>query len=151
MEIFVEPAGPSDDLGEDDGVTDSDDAEGNDGGTSGGTDRGTTDTDLDQSVIGEGLDIWWPIENSEISGLQPLKILVPDTDLRAYDAYWQVDGDRLNPMYDSYEDWAHKEAYIDVTDWDWNEWDIYNINFIIKDKSGNTVRESAVDVRVVHW
>lgn len=56
--------------------------------------------------------------------------------------YWQVDGGTLVEMPDSYADYPHKEAIVDLTNWNWKGSGPYVITFVIKDLSGN-VKASA--------
>jgi hypothetical protein len=36
---------------------------------------------------------------------------------RTFPLYWQVDGDRLNPLANNYEEYSHKEVLMDLSGW----------------------------------
>lgn len=120
------------------------------GGTSGGSNTGSGSIISSPSST---LDIWWPSDGAWISGVQPFKGMYTYSDINSYDMFWQVDGDRLNVMYNSDQDYPHKEAWVDVTNWFWQGADgngPYKLNFVIKDKSGNTIKQRGVDIYVAH-
>lgn len=94
------------------------------------------------------IDIWWPTHGSHISGLQPFQAMMKDTDVQAYSMYWQVDGDRLNDMHTSTQDYPHKEAMVDVTNWHWNSTGVYHIAFIAKGQNGGILATQGVDVTI---
>ncbi|MBM3257548.1 MAG: hypothetical protein FJY98_04505 [Candidatus Liptonbacteria bacterium] len=96
------------------------------------------------------MDIWWPTDQANVSGLQPWKALVQNLSVENYTMYWQVDGDRLNAMFDSYVDWPHKEAWVDVSGWRWRESGPYTINLVAKDFAGNTIKERSVQINIIH-
>jgi endoglucanase len=92
------------------------------------------------------VDIWWPTNNAKVSGLQPLKALVHDKQLSEYDVTWSVDGGQQNPMSDSTTDAPHKEASVDLTNWNWHGSGPYHIVFKAVEKSGKVIGESAIDI-----
>ncbi len=93
------------------------------------------------------IDIWWPTQDSLVTGIQPFKGLLQGWDLSQYHMYWQVDGDRLNIMGDSNVDWPHKEAMVDLSGWNWNDQGTYHLNFIVKDLGGGMLSQKSVDIR----
>lgn len=93
------------------------------------------------------INIWWP--GGTVSGIQPYKAVIDGRDIATYDMYWQVDSGTLNKMADDYNPIAHKESLVDMTSWSWNSSGNYVINFVAKDKSGNTLSEKSVVLRVV--
>jgi hypothetical protein len=95
-------------------------------------------------------DVWWPASDAHVSGIQPFKAMLKNIAVSAYKMFWQVDGDRLNPMYDSSEGYPHKEAIVDLSGWNWKNTGIYNINFLSKDLGGNTISQKSVDIFVNH-
>jgi endoglucanase len=97
---------------------------------------------------GSTVNVWWPTANSHLSGTQPFKALVPDRTLDTYKMYWQVDGGGLVEMYNSYTDYPHKEAIVDVTNWRWQSSGNYMINFVAKDSSGNTIAQQQEPVLI---
>lgn len=94
------------------------------------------------------IEIWWPGDGVSITGTQPFKALVQNMDLSNYKMFWQVDFDRLNPMFDSSEDWPHKEALVDVSGWSWSSTGKYIINFVAKNLGGSTIAEKFVEIMV---
>ncbi len=90
--------------------------------------------------------IWWPTNGVTVTGVQPFKGLLENWDLRSYNLYWQVDGDRLNVMGDSNVDWPHKEASVDLSGWNWNADGFYHLNFIAKDLSGSMISQKSLDI-----
>jgi endoglucanase len=104
------------------------------------------------SVLGENtltdsknsIDIWWPVDQFQASGVQPFKAVVNNLDLESYTIYWQVDGDRLNLMEDSLTDAPHKESLVDLSQWNWNNDKSYNLKFIAKDLMGNVFAEKSI-------
>lgn len=94
------------------------------------------------------IDIWWPSNGSTVIGAQPFKALLTNSDIGNYRMYWQVDGGQLNEMYNSNEDWPHKEAWVDVSGWSWNGAGPYTINFVAKDSSGNTLAQRQIIISV---
>ncbi len=92
------------------------------------------------------INIWWPTKNVTLSGPQPFKADIPSVSISNYEMYWQVDGDRLNQMYNSNEDYPHKEAWVDVSGWTWKDRGPYRLTFIAKDSSGAVIGSNSVDV-----
>lgn len=96
------------------------------------------------------IDIWWPTPGVAVMGTQPFKALLQGKSLSSYRMYWQVDGGRLNQMYDSNVDYPHKEAIVSVTGWNWHGQGPYMIQFVAKDKAtGKTLatRQTTIYVR----
>ncbi|MFA5135990.1 MAG: glycoside hydrolase family 5 protein [Patescibacteria group bacterium] len=96
-----------------------------------------------QQAISSSISVWWPTPYARISGTQPFKALVENMNLSGYAMYWQVDGGQLNPMYDSYTDYPHKETNVDVSGWYWRGNGPYMINFIAKDRVGNIIAQKS--------
>lgn len=115
----------------------------NTGGNNGGSTGGSTG-----SMSSATLEIWWPTNGASVNGLQPFKIMLQGFSLDQYDAYWQVDNGGLVPMFDTAQDYPHKEALVDLSGWKWKGNGPYHVNFVIKDKSGNIVNQKAVDIMV---
>ena len=93
-------------------------------------------------------NIWWPTNGSSINGHQPFKAVTEGLSVEEYTMYWQVDGDRMNEMYNNYEGYPHKEFWVDLSGWNWREEGPYNVNFISVNNSGNTISESSIDIYV---
>lgn len=95
-----------------------------------------------------GVEIWWPTDGSTISGIQPFRAMLSNWRVGDYDMFWQVDGDRLNPMETSLDDYPHKAAWVDVSGWTWNAEGAYVLNFLAKDRAGVTLGERQSTIRV---
>ncbi|GEM_PF-3240795 len=94
------------------------------------------------------IDIWWPGDGSRVSGTFPLKALMSDMPVGEYQMFWQVDGGQLVGMYDSYTDWPHKEAWIDVSEWTWRGNGPYTINFEAKDMGGQVITYRMIEITI---
>jgi endoglucanase len=102
-----------------------------------------------QKTTGSGtVDVWWPTDNASMSGVQPFKALLSGAGLSTYQMFWQVDGGSLNLMSDSYVDYPHKEAMLDLTNWHWDGNGPYHIDFVAKDWSGNNLANWAVPIYI---
>ena len=97
---------------------------------------------------GSTIDIWWPGNGANVSGVQPFKGLLQNRSLSEYSMFWQVDGNGLNSMSDSQQDYPHKESLVDVNPWNWRGNGPYNINFIAKDPSGNIIAQKTVPITI---
>jgi aryl-phospho-beta-D-glucosidase BglC (GH1 family) len=95
-----------------------------------------------------GISVWWPTDGAVLSGKQPFKGRVEGWSLSSYRMWWQVDGDKLNRMYDSDVDGAHKEAIVDVSSWTWRGNGPYVVNFVAKDRQGKLLGQKSVTVYV---
>ncbi len=96
------------------------------------------------------LNLWWPTDGATLSGTQPLKAMLENRSIDTYTMYWQVDGDQLNEMYTSQEDYPHKEAWVDFSGWNWKGSGPYQLTFIAKDLSGTTITTKQVSISVAH-
>ncbi len=85
------------------------------------------------------IDVWWPTDSVYVQGVQPFKALLQNNNLDQYQMFWQVDNGNAVQMYDSYTDYPHKEAIVDVTNWNWKGKGPYIITLIAKDYRGNTL------------
>ncbi len=94
------------------------------------------------------IEVWWPTQNINLSGVQPWKAILQNTELSQYQMFWQVDGDVLNKLYDSSVDYPHKEAIVDLPGWNWKSSKNYTINFVAKDNMGNMINQKSIDVFV---
>jgi hypothetical protein len=97
---------------------------------------------------GQATNIWWPTDGVSVNGVQPLKYNVEGLDASAFTGYWQVDGDRLNEMQTSTQDYPHKEVLVDFTGWNWKGQGPYIINFVSKNSSGETLSQKAINLFV---
>ncbi len=95
------------------------------------------------TVAPPALTIMSPSGN--VTGVQFFKAYMTGLSLSDYVMFWQVDGDRYNDMYDA---GTHKEAIVDLTNWNWKGHGPYNINFVAKDKNGNVIGQKGVDISI---
>jgi hypothetical protein len=95
-----------------------------------------------------GIDIWWPTNLARVSGTLPLKALLNGYNVSNYEMYWQVDGGGLVRMYNSDVDYPHKEAWIDVSGWNWKSSKQYVLNFVAKDLFGRFLSERPSMIQV---
>lgn len=108
----------------------------------------TPDPDPEPPTDSYTTNIWWPTDGVSVNGVQPLKAMVEGLDISQYRMYWQVDGDTLNEMSDSQQDYPHKETLVDFTGWSWKGEGPYVINFVSKNLSGATISEKAINLFV---
>ncbi len=95
------------------------------------------------------LEIWWPGDGVTVQGVQPFKAMLTNRDISTYKMYWQVDGDRLNEMGDSSQDYPHKESLVDLTGWNWKQTGPYGINFVAKDTGGAVLKQKGINITIV--
>lgn len=102
-----------------------------------------------QLTLGSGVvNVWWPTDNANVSGVQPFKALLAGANLSTYQMFWQVDGGNLNLMSDNYFDSPHKEAAVDLTSWHWDGSGPYHLNFVAQDLAGNYLANRAVSIYI---
>lgn len=94
------------------------------------------------------VQVWWPKEGVRVSGMQPFKAMATNVALPEYTMYWQVDGDRLSPLANNYEEYPHKEVLVDLSSWRWRGDGPYKVNFVAKDMNGKTIAEREVNIYV---
>lgn len=102
---------------------------------------------ISTSNLPTAISIWWP--GGTVSGVQPYKAVIDGRDISTYDMYWQVDSGVLNRMGNDSNPSAHKESLVDMTNWSWNASGSYTINFVAKDKAGQTLSQKSVALRVI--
>jgi hypothetical protein len=96
---------------------------------------------------GTPVNVWWPVESTPVMGTQPFKAMISGMNVEQYDMYWQVDGGQLNGMYNSYQDYPHKEASVNVSGWNWKGSGPYVINFVAK-QGGNIIAQHSLQLRL---
>jgi endoglucanase len=94
------------------------------------------------------IDVWWPTANAVVTGTQPFKAMVKNADTADYTMYWMVDNGQLNYMYDSSTDYPHKEATVDVSNWNWRGQGPYQVTYRAVNKSGRVITEKVVPLMV---
>ncbi len=94
------------------------------------------------------ITIWWPKNNVNVDGIQPFKALSEGRELANYQMFWQVDGGALNTMNNNFTDYPHKEARVDLANWNWNKNGIYEITFVAKDNNDTEIGNSKVSINI---
>lgn len=92
-------------------------------------------------------DVWWPSDGAHVSGVQPFKAMLEQLPVSDYQMYWQVDGGPLVLMNDSTQDYPHKEAAVDLSNWHWNGSGPYTITFVSK-KNGATIASKSIKIYI---
>jgi endoglucanase len=98
------------------------------------------------SSIPRNIEVWWPTNNSVLSGPTPLKGIVQGLNISEYDLFWQLDGGAKDKMEDSYAEYPHKEILTDVSFWPSNTNSSHNIIFTAY---SNNVEIASTTVRVL--
>jgi hypothetical protein len=93
-------------------------------------------------------DVWWPTDGASVSGVQPFKAMLDNTDISQYQMYWQVDGGALVQMANSMEGYPHKEALVDLSGWHWKGNGPYTVTFVSKNNSGTVISQKSVNITV---
>jgi len=88
---------------------------------------------------GSATQVWWPTNEARVSGLQPFKALVEGIDVSTYEMFWRVDDGGLVAMPTNMQDWPHKEALVDLTNWNWKGAGPYRITFVSKKNSAQQI------------
>lgn len=96
-------------------------------------------------ALAASISSWWPTEGAHMQGTQPFKALLDGDDIASYEMYWQVDGGGLNQMYNSWTDYPHKEAAVDLRNWNWHGVGPYAVTFIAK-QNGAIVAQTTVHI-----
>ncbi|MCL5666913.1 MAG: glycoside hydrolase family 6 protein [Patescibacteria group bacterium] len=90
----------------------------------------------------------WPQDQASVTGQQNFMAEMEGWNLNNYKMFWQVDGDRLNPMDNNWQGVPHKQAQVDLSGWNWKGSGPYLVNFVAQDNNGNKVGEKAVSIYV---
>ncbi|MBX4204584.1 MAG: NPCBM/NEW2 domain-containing protein [Candidatus Doudnabacteria bacterium] len=98
--------------------------------------------------VSANIEVWWPTDGSTIAGTTAFKVLLAGFALSQYQMYWQVDNGNLNPMFDSFTDTPHKEAWVDVSGWWWRNNGPYIINYVAKDSTGTIIAQKSVQIYI---
>ena len=99
-------------------------------------------------AIQSSTQIWWPSNDAHLVGVQPINAILENYSVNDYAMYWQVDNGNLNPLNDSYNDYPHKEASIDFTNWNWKGVGPYVLTIISKNKSGIEIESKSIQIYV---
>lgn len=95
------------------------------------------------------IDVWWPINDAEVSGTQPFKFSLDGRDVTSFDGYWKVGNGSLNKMSDVYRTYPHKEADVSLHNWTWEEDNSYRVTFIAQEKDGTEISRETVEILVL--
>jgi hypothetical protein len=93
-------------------------------------------------------NIWWPTDGASLQGVQPLKAMLEGRDVSQYQMFWSVDGGVRNSMFNSSQDYPHKEALVDFTGWNWKGSGPYTLTFISTNSGGAVISQKSVNVFV---
>ncbi len=94
---------------------------------------------------GATIQVWWPTDGASVAGVQPLKAIVEGRDVSTYKMYWQVDGGTKIAMFDSAQDYPHKEAWVDYTGWNWKGRGPYTLTFTAE-VNGSVIGTKSVNI-----
>jgi endoglucanase len=92
------------------------------------------------------IEIWWPSQGAEVTGVQPLQVMLQNKNINDYEMYWSAGSDQVK-MTNSSDGYPHKEARVDFTGWTWNSNNAYTLQFIAKDRSGKEISRTSVDIK----
>lgn len=95
----------------------------------------------------EPVNVWWPKSGSHVTGSQPFKAQVPGLAISDYEMFWQVDGGSWVWMDNNSSDSPHKEALVEVGNWNWKGAGPYKVNFIAR-QNGTVISEQSVDIYI---
>ena len=93
------------------------------------------------------MQVWWPTDAAVVSGVQPIKGIIANWSASEYTMYWRVDRGVWNTMSQAS---PHKESHIDVSGWKWNSTNIYTIDVLAKDLTGQEIGMKTVRIQVVN-
>lgn len=98
-------------------------------------------------AVTHSIDVRWPTEGATVSGTQAFKALLTGKTLEQYRMFWQVDEEKMSEMSDSHDDYAHKEATVDVTDWAGDG--SHQVTFVAENKGGKRLAQRTVTITVI--
>ena len=90
---------------------------------------------------------WWPTSGAHLQDTQPFKAVVQGLDVSQYDMFWQVDDGQWNSMNNSYTNYQHKEASVNLSTWTWHGSGPYVVNFIAR-KNGVVIAQQSETIYV---
>jgi endoglucanase len=93
------------------------------------------------------IEIWWPSNGAPVEGVQPFKAILSGKSVEEYYLFWQVDDGNYVWMDNSYQDYPHKEAKVDVSGWNWKPDGTYRITFIAQDLSGREITKKSTTIK----
>ena len=93
---------------------------------------------------------WWPVNDVSVSGTQPFKGVLKDWNVNDYAMYWSVDNGGESLMATTYNDGGHKEADVNVTNWNWQSSNQYAITYIARTNGGAELGRTSFIITVPH-
>lgn len=93
------------------------------------------------------IEVWWPTDGASVSGVQPIKAMLQGRSVDTYHMFWDVGGGKIE-MFNSAQDYPHKEAWVDYSSWNWNGTGPYTIRFTAVDLNGATIAQKTVNIFV---
>lgn len=89
------------------------------------------------------ISIWWPKEETILSGIQPLKGVIDGKTVDQYRLFYSLDGGTKIEMPNSFIDHPHKEISVDTTTWTGVT---HTIIFSATDTNNNPIGERRISV-----
>ncbi|MGH7141828.1 MAG: glycoside hydrolase family 113 [Minisyncoccia bacterium] len=118
------------------------------GGSSGGGNGNTGGNGSTTPPASGSVDVWWPTDGAHVSGTQPFKAMIDDTDVSQYQMYWQVGNGQKNLMQNNSTDYPHKESDVDLSQWNWEGNGPYPITFTAVDGTDSTIAQKTLNIWV---
>lgn len=94
------------------------------------------------------IENWWPVDNANINSVQPFKALLKDLDLGQYKMFWSVDNGTENLMTDNWTDYPHKEALVDLSNWNWHGAGPYKVTFTARDNYNKELAKKTIEINI---
>jgi hypothetical protein len=91
------------------------------------------------------IQVWWPTDGATVQGVQPLKVMVEGRDVSTYKMYWQVDNGGRVEMFNSAQDYPHKEAWVDFSGWNWKGRGPYTLTFTAE-SNGQIIAQKSINI-----
>jgi endoglucanase len=94
------------------------------------------------------IDVWWPTDGITVSGLQPIKAVIPGlSNLADYTIEWKTGNGQPTVLADNYTDSPHKENSIDFGGWTWNGSGPYMIE-LTATQGGKVIAQKNISVTI---
>jgi hypothetical protein len=98
-------------------------------------------------TINSNLNIWWPVNDVNMTGNAPFKAALDGKSINDYKMYWQVDGSNLVEMYNDSANGGYKFFWIDFAGWTWKpKTERYKITFTAKSNNGQVIATNSVNI-----
>ncbi|MDB4978025.1 MAG: hypothetical protein JWM56_211 [Candidatus Peribacteria bacterium] len=97
------------------------------------------------------IEVWWVGNGQTVSGQQPFKALLTQGNVDQYEMYWTVDGGPEVKMYNTNQDYPHKEFMVDLNPWTWRGNNgTYAVTYIARSNNGTEIARQTVNMTVIH-